>query len=422
MTKGLTRRKFIKAGSVAGLGAASAAIAAPAIAQSMPEVKWRQTTSWPKSLDTLYGGAEYIAKRVAALTDNKFQIQTFAGGEIVPGLQVLDAVQNGTVECGHTALYYYFGKNDAFVFGSALPFGMSSRMQNAWLIHGGGLDLLNEFLKGYNCHFIPAGNTNCQMGGWFRKQILKIEDMKGLKFRLGGFAGKIMQKVGVVPQQIAGGDIYPALEKGTIDGAEWVGPYDDEKLGFYKVAKFYHYPGWWEPSSTTGFIANVDKFKSLPATYREALTSACLEANNWVAAKYDANNAAALKRLASQGAVLQPFSQEVMDALLQGRHRALCRAQANEPGVQEALRQLQGLPGRRLSVASGRRLHHGCLHDPLSQHEDLAGRVRLREAARRQLTEDRQGQFAEGALERRFERPLHLRSMRQLPEERVPAR
>ena len=312
MTK-MTRRKFIESGSVAGLGAVSAAVAAPAIAQSMPEIRWRQTTSWPKSLDTLYGGAEYIAKRVASLTDNKFQIQTFAGGEIVPALQALDAVQNGTVECGHTALYYYFGKDDAFVFGSALPFGMSSRMQNAWFNHGGGQDLLNEFFKSYNIHFIPAGNTNCQMGGWFRKPITKMDDLKGMKFRLGGFAGKIMTKIGVVPQQIAAGDVYAALEKGTIDAAEWVGPYDDEKLGFYKVAKFYHYPGWWEPSSTNGFIANVDKFNSLPQLYKEALQSAALEANFWVSTKYDAVNSAALKRLASQGVVLQPFSQEVMD-------------------------------------------------------------------------------------------------------------
>ncbi len=312
MTK-VTRRGFIKAGAATGAALTSAAVAAPAIAQSMPEIRWRQTTSWPKALDTLFGGAENIAKRVAAMTDNKFQIQTFAGGEIVPGLQVLDAVQNGTVECGHTALYYYFGKNDAFVFGSALPFGMNSRMQNAWLLQGGGQDLLNDFLKAYNCHFIPAGNTNCQMGGWFRKQINTMEDLKGLKFRLGGFAGKIMQRVGVVPQQIAGGDIYPALEKGTIDGAEWVGPYDDEKLGFYKVAKFYHYPGWWEPNSTTAFIANTEKFNSLPKLYKEALTSAVLESNNWVATKYDANNAAALKRLGSQGAVLHAFTPEVMD-------------------------------------------------------------------------------------------------------------
>jgi TRAP-type mannitol/chloroaromatic compound transport system substrate-binding protein len=310
----VSRRKFLRTAAVGGAGLAGATVAAPAIAQSMPEVKWRQTTSWPKSLDTLYGGAEHIAARVAALTDGKFQIQTFAAGEIVPGLQVLDAVQNGTVECGHTALYYYFGKDDAFVFGSALPFGMNSRMQNAWLIHGGGLELLNEFFKGYNVYAMPGGNTNCQMGGWFRKPIVKVDDLKGLKFRLGGFAGKIMQRIGVVPQQIAGGDIYPALEKGTLDGAEWVGPYDDEKLGFVKVAKFYHYPGWWESNSTTGFIANLDKWNALPKQYKDALTTACLEGSQWVSTKYDALNAAALKRLAGQGMQLQPFTPEVMDA------------------------------------------------------------------------------------------------------------
>ena len=333
MTK-IARRKFLK--GVAGLGAASAAVAAPAIAQSSPEVKWRMTASWPKSLDTLYGGAEHISRRVAALTDNKFQIQVFAAGEIVPGLQVLDAVQNNTVESGHTALYYYFGKDDAFVFGSALPFGMNTRMQNAWLLHGGGQDLLNEvLLKPYNCHFIPTGNTNCQMGGWFRKPVTKIEDLKGLKFRIGGFAGKIMQRIGVVPQQIAGGDIYPALEKGTIDGAEWVGPYDDEKLGFHKVAKFYHYPGWWEPTSTTGFIANVEKFKSLPPAYREALTSAVLESNNWVSAKYDSVNATALKRLAAQGAVLQPFSQEVMDTCYKAANELYAELNQKNPAFKK---------------------------------------------------------------------------------------
>jgi TRAP-type mannitol/chloroaromatic compound transport system substrate-binding protein len=312
------RRKFLKTAGRAGLAATAAtAIASPAIAQSMPEVKWRLTASWPKSLDTLYGGAELICKRVGELTDNKFQIQPFAAGEIVPGLQVLDAVQNATVECGHTALYYYFGKDDAFVFGSALPFGMNSRQQNAWLIHGGGLDALNDFLKTYNCTFFPGGNTHCQMGGWFRKEIKTVDDLKGLKFRLGGFAGKIMQRLNVVPQQIAGGDIYPALEKGTIDGAEWVGPYDDEKLGFVKVAKFYHYPGWWESNSTTGFICNTEKYNALPKPYREALASACFETNGWVAAKYDASNAAALKRLLDAGGVLVPFSPEVMDACYQ---------------------------------------------------------------------------------------------------------
>ena len=245
-----------------------------------------------------------IGKRVGELTDGKFQIQPFAAGEIVGGLQVLDAVQNNTVECGHTALYYYFGKDDTFVFGSALPFGMSSRMQHAWLYHGGGIDLLNEFLKDYSCIGFPGGQTNCQMGGWFRKPLKTVDDLKGVKMRLGGFAGKIVTRVGMVPQQIAAGDIYPSLEKGTIDGAEWVGPYDDEKLGFAKVAKFYHYPGWWEPNSNNTCLINLEKWNTLPKNYQVALQTACTEAVMWVMSKYDAVNAAALKRLAAQGARL----------------------------------------------------------------------------------------------------------------------
>jgi len=233
----MKRRDFLKVG---GVGLAASAVAAPAIAQTNPEIKWRLTASWPKALDTLYGGCEYFVKRVAEITDNKFQIQSFAAGEIVPGLQVLDAVSNGTVEMGNTALYYYWGKNPAFTFGTSLPFGLNTRSHISWLRFGGGMDMLNDLLKEYNCVGVPTGSTGAQMGGWFRKEIKSMEDFKGLKFRVGGFAGTIIAKVGGVPQQIAGGDIYPALEKGTIDAAEWVGPYDDEKLGFVKVAKYYY--------------------------------------------------------------------------------------------------------------------------------------------------------------------------------------
>src|SRR5215468_217318 len=237
MTK-LSRRKFIKSAGAGGLAATT--VAAPAIAQSMPEVKWRLTASWPKSLDTLYGNPEYLAKRIAELTDNKFQIQVFAAGEIVRGLQVLGAVEAGNVEAGHTAAYYYFGKDVTNTFGTDLPFGMNSRMKNAWYFQGGGQALMDEYLRAkYNVTGFVSGATNCQMGGWFRKEINTLDDLKGLKFRVGGFAGLILQRLGVVPQQIAGGDIYPALEKVTIDDAEWVGPYDDEKLGFVKVAKYY---------------------------------------------------------------------------------------------------------------------------------------------------------------------------------------
>ena len=308
----MKRRDFVK---VTGLAAATAAtIAAPAIAQSMPELKWRMTASWPKSLDTLYGGAEIMAKAVAEVTDNKFQIQTFAAGEIVPGLQVLDAVQNGTVEMGHTASYYYYGKDPTFAFGTSLPFGPNMRLNQAWYMNGGGREVLNEFYKNYNVISLLAGNTGCQMGGWFRKEIKTVADLSGLKFRIGGFAGRVLQKLDVVPQQLAGGDIYPALEKGTIDAAEWVGPYDDEKLGFYKIAPHYYYPGWWEGGPITMAMVNLDKWNSLPKQYQSVLEKAGHFASNWIMSKYDERNPPALKKLIASGTKLHAFPPEVMQA------------------------------------------------------------------------------------------------------------
>ena len=309
--KPVKRRAFLK---TAGVGAAAATIAAPAIAQSQPELKWRLASSFPKSLDTLFGGTEQMAKRVAEATDNKFQIRVFAAGEIVPGLQVLDAVQNGTVEMCHTAAYYFVGKDPTFALDCAVPFGLNTRQQNAWFWHGGGAALLREFYKGYDCYNIPTGNTGTQMGGWFRKEIKTVKDLEGLKFRIGGFAGQVLTKLGVVPQQIAGGDIYPALEKGTIDAAEWVGPYDDEKLGFNKVAKYYYYPGWWEGGAQLSTLINTNQWNSLPAGYKTILETACAEAGQWITGKYDAQNPDALKRLLAGGAQLRGFSQEIMDA------------------------------------------------------------------------------------------------------------
>jgi TRAP-type mannitol/chloroaromatic compound transport system substrate-binding protein len=324
----MKRREFLK---VAGVGAASATIAKPAIAQSMPELKWRCTSSFPRSLDTIYGAAETFAKAVADITDNKFQIQVFAAGEIVPGLNAADAVTNGTVEMCHTASYYYVGKDPTYAFGTAVPFGLNSRMQNAWMFFGGGMEMMNEFYKKANIYAIPCGNTGCQMGGWFRKEIKDASDFNGLKFRIGGYAGRVLQKLGAVPQQIAGGDIYPALEKGTIDAAEWVGPYDDEKLGFNKVAQYYYYPGWWEGSAALSLYVGLKAYEALPAVYKEAIAVACGDTNTHSVAKYDVQNPKALRELVASGTKFLPFPQSVMEASFNAANELYAETVAKNP-------------------------------------------------------------------------------------------
>src|SRR5262249_9585823 len=254
------------------------------------------------------------SKGIADLSENKFQISVYAPGEVVPPFQVFDAVANSTVEMGNSASYYYIGKDLAFAFGTAVPFGFNTRQMNAWLAYGGGLDLLNELYKPFGIYGLPFGNTTAQMGGWFRKEIKTVNDLSGLKFRVGGVAGQVLAKLGVVPQQLPPGDIYPALEKGTIDAAEWIGPYDDEKLGFLKVAPYYYYPGWWEGCANGFLYINSAKWAGLPKPYQAMVASACATAASDLTAKYDARNAQAIKRLVAAGAQLRPFSNDILDA------------------------------------------------------------------------------------------------------------
>ncbi|BAT61165.1 alpha-keto acid-binding periplasmic protein TakP precursor [Variibacter gotjawalensis] len=324
----MKRREFLTA---AGAVAATAPIAMPAIAQSAPAIKWRCTSSFPKSLDALYGSNEYFAKCVSEATDGKFVIETFSAGEIVPALQALDAVQSGTVEMCQTACYYYVGKDPTFALLTTSPFALNTRMMSAWMRFGGGQELATEFLKKFGVIPITAGNTTAQMGGWFRKEIKEVSDLNGLKFRIAGLAGRVMQKLGVVPQQIGGGDIYAALEKGTIDAAEWVGPYDDEKLGFQKVAPFYYYPGWWEGGAMLHNLINIQKFNELPKQYQAVLRDASAEANDWMIAKYDSLNPGALRRLIANGAQLRPFSQPIMEACYKASNEVYAETSAANP-------------------------------------------------------------------------------------------
>jgi len=309
----MNRRKFLARGGVAVAGAAAVSQAV-AQAPSLPQIRWRCASSFPKSLDTIYYGAEVIAKRVAELTSGKFQIRVFAAGEIVPAFGVVDAIQQNTVECAHTASYYFVGKNKAFAFDTTLPFGLNQRQQNAWIYYGGGLELVREFFRDFGFLSFPAGNTGVQMGGWWRKEIHTTADLKGVKMRIAGLGGEVMARLGAVPQQIAGGDIYPALERGAIDAAEWIGPYDDEKLGFYKIAPHYYFPGWWESNSMYSLYVNTKEWEKLPKEYQAAIECASYEANTDMMAKYDFKNLDALERLVKNGVKLHAFTNEMMAA------------------------------------------------------------------------------------------------------------
>ena len=311
----MDRRSFLTKATVGGVAAAgAAALAAPAIAQENPQITWRVASSFPKAFDTIYGAAETMSKYISEMTQGGLTLQVFPAGELVPAFETADAVAAGTVEATHTAPYYFWGKDPTYALGCATPFGMNARQMNAWLYYGGGQDMLNEFYATQGLIGFAAGNTGAQMGGWYRKEIASLADMQGLKMRVGGFAGKVLEKLGVVPQQIPGGDIYPSLEKGTIDAAEWIGPYDDEKLGFNKVAPFYYTPGWWEPSAQLSFYVNKKEWDKLPKEYQAALEVATYEAHVAMQAMYDARNPTALARLMKNGVKLRTFSKAILDA------------------------------------------------------------------------------------------------------------
>lgn len=308
----MKRREFLK--KTAATAAFSSVVPIPAIAQSLGQVSWRMTASWPKNLEIVYGSADALCKRVSELTEGKFKIQLFAAGEIVGGLQVYDAVQAGSVEMGHTLSSFYIGKRPALAFDTGLPFGLNYRQHTAWMEYGGGRALIEQLCAKDRIFPLTAGNVGVQMGGFYRKEINTPDDLKGLKIRIGGFGGMVMAKLGAVPQQLPPGDIYAALERGTIDAAELIGPYDDEKLGLFKVAKYYYTPGWWEGSASITAPVNLERWNSLPKLFQLALQTAANEQNLLMMARYDAENGNALRRMVAGGAVIKTFSREVLHA------------------------------------------------------------------------------------------------------------
>ncbi len=306
----MDRRSIIKHAGIAGVLAAGAA---PAAHAQGANVRWRMASSFPKSLDTLFGAEETFAKKVGEMSGGKFTISNHAAGELMPAFGVVDGVQNGTVEMAHTAAYYFFGKDETFALSCSIPFGLNSRQMTAWMYQGNGLKLTREFYAKYNIMNFPGGNTGAQMGGWYRKEIKSVADLKGLKFRVGGFAGKVLERMGVVPQNLPAGEIYQALEKGTLDAAEWIGPYDDQKLGFNKVAPYYYYPAWWEGGPQLEFFINTKAYEALSAENKAIVEAAAAFAHQEVQAKYDVKNPTALKQLVAAKTKVLPFPKDIMD-------------------------------------------------------------------------------------------------------------
>lgn len=306
----MDRRSLVKHAGLAGILATGVA---PAV-HAQAAIRWRLAHSFPKSLDTIFGTAEVFAKMVNDLSGGKFTISVHAAGELMPAFGVLDGVQNGTVECTHTASNFFAGKDETFAF-NGIPFSLNSRQMTAWMYDGNGLKLMREFYRGFNVISFPMGNTGAQMGGWYRKEIKSLDDMKGLKLRVSGLvSGKVYERLGVVPQSIPGGEIYQALEKGTLDAVEFSGPADDQKLGFFKVAPHYYYPGWHDGSPQLDLFVGIKAFEALPAEYKAMVEAAASHAHVLMQARYDARNPTALKQLVAQGTKLHRFPKEVIEA------------------------------------------------------------------------------------------------------------
>lgn len=307
----MDRRSLIKNAGLAGVLVAGVA---PAV-HAQAAVRWRMASSFPKSLDTIFGSGETFAKTVKALSGGKFEVSVHAAGELMPAFGVVDGVQQGTVEMAQTAPYYFTGKDPVFAFGCAVPFGLTARQMDAWMEHGNGRKLLDDFYAQFNMKSRSAGNTGTQMGGWYRKEIKTVADLKGLKMRMGGgLFGEAMAKLGVISQNIPAGEVYQSLEKGTLDATEFVGPYDDEKLGFNKVAPYYYYPGWWEGGAELEFFINTKAYGALSPEFKAIVDAATDVAARDMTAKYDAMNPGALKRLVAARTKLKAFPKPILDA------------------------------------------------------------------------------------------------------------
>jgi TRAP-type mannitol/chloroaromatic compound transport system substrate-binding protein len=295
-------------------------------------LKWKMVTTWPANFPGLGTGASRLGELITALSGGRLEVKVFGAGELVPALEVFDAVQNGTAELGHGAAYYWKGKAAAAQFFGAVPFGMTANEVNGWLYYGGGNELWTELFAPFGVLPQPAGNTGVQGGGWFRKEIRSLADLKGLKMRIPGLGAEVLKRAGGTPVNLPGGEIFTALQTGAIDATEWVGPYNDLAFGLHTVAKHFHYPGWHEPGSVLECLINKGAFDALPDDLKAVVTGACRIVNNDMAAEYAARNPAALKSLVEEhGVSVKPFPPDVMAELKKHSLAVVAELAASDP-------------------------------------------------------------------------------------------
>lgn len=280
----------------AGCGGSDPGITAQSV-EPKQAIKWRMVTTWPKNLPGLGTAPERMAENIRMMSQGRLDIKVYGAGEIVPALEVFEAVSQGTVQMGHGAAYYWKGKVPIAQFFTAVPFGLTAQEMNGWLLHGGGLELWRELYARYNLFPIPGGNTGVQMAGWFNREINSLEDLKGLKMRIPGMGGEVFEKAGGTAVNLPGGEIFTSMQTGVIDATEWVGPYNDLAFGLHQVAKYYYYPGWQEAGPTLEVLINQNAWQSLPEDLQAIVKTAALAANTDMLAEYTARNNSALREL-----------------------------------------------------------------------------------------------------------------------------
>lgn len=327
----MKRRDFLKGASIAAITGAAVSVSAPFV-HAKKRYLWRMVTTWPPHFPVLGEGADMLAKWISELSDGRLRVQVYGGGELVPPLQAFDAVSQGTVEMGHGAAYYWAGKSPATQFFTSIPFGMNAQQMNAWIYSGGGLKLWEEVYAPFNLIPMPVGNTGVQMGGWFNREINSIKDIKGLKMRIPGLGGKVISKAGGAAVLSAGGEIYTNLERGVIDATEWVGPYHDYLMGFYKVAKYYYYPGWHEPGSVIETFINKKAYEKLPSDLKEIIRTAAARSNAWMLSEFEAKNNTYLKKLLKEHKVkLLRFPDDVLKRFKQLSQEVITEVTDKDP-------------------------------------------------------------------------------------------